>query len=445
MNRAMWGKALSLGLVGVALTGVLARIDWLVSERQQRQQEAREEVSAATAGEQRLGAPYLRRSCVERWTVVEQVEDERGRRELRKPEQATRVLRLPAAHLTIAGDLQPQVLERGLFKVNTYTAALNLSARWSAPALQDSLQPKALQPGAELQCGPLALVLQVSDARGLRSVALQLGGHALAPQPGALEPKASGFHAELPPELLPVLAAAPDSGRGLELVARLELLGTDALHFQPAAAQFEASLRSPWPHPSFQGRFLPVQREVTEQGFSAQWKLTELASDAAAALRAGEVHADALGLALFDPVNPYSLSDRALKYGFLFIALTLGAVLLAELLGRQRVHPVQYGFVGLALALFFLLLLALSEHLPFGPAYLLAAAACSGLLAHYASSLFGHWRAGLGFGAGVGLLYAVLYLLLNLEKASLLVGSLLLFALLAAAMRATRDVDWHRS
>lgn len=439
MNRAMWGKALGLGLVGLGLVMVLARIDWLVAERQQRQQEAREEVSAATAGEQLLGAPYLRRECVESWTVVEQVEDERGRRELRRREQATRVLRLPADQLALKGQLQPLVLERGLFKVNTFNAQLTLQARWDAAPLAGTLRPSPLQPGAELHCGPLALVLQVSDARGLRRVALQLNGQALAARPGALEAKTAGLHAELGADLLSAAA------NGLALAAELELLGTDALHVQPAAAQFELALRSPWPHPSFQGRFLPVQREVGADGFSAQWRLTELASSAAAALRAGEASADRLGVALFDPVNPYSLSDRALKYGFLFIALTLGAVLLAELLGRQRVHPVQYGFVGLALALFFLLLLALSEHLAFGPAYLLAAAACSGLLAHYASSLYGHWRAGLTFGAGVGLLYAVLYLLLNLEKASLLVGSLLLFALLAAAMRATRDVNWQRS
>ncbi len=430
MNFSIWRKALGLGLVGVGLLLVLARIDWLVQDRQRYAFQAYSEVAAATAGSQLLGAPYVRRVCTESWVVVEQLDDERGRRETRRREQLQRVWREPASELQIDGGIEAQPLQRGLFKVNTFLARLQLQARWSDVA---ALQPRPSQPGGELVCEAPQLVLQVSDARGLRSVALALNGQALAPRPGALEPKAVGLHAGFDEALL---------REPLQLSIQLDLLGTGELAFQPAAAQMALKLRSDWPHPSFQGRFLPSERKVEEQGFSAEWRLSELASGAAAALRAGEASGEQFGVSLIDPVNPYSLSDRALKYSFLFIALVLGAVLIAELLGRQALHPVQYGFVGLALAIFFLLLLALSEHLAFGIAYLLAALASCALLAHYASGLFGRWQAGALFGLGVGVLYATLYLLLNLEKASLLVGSLLLFALLAAAMRATRDLDW---
>ena len=146
---------------------------------------------------------------------------------------------------------------------------------------------------------------------------------------------------------------------------------------------------------------------------------------------------------MIDPVNPYVMSDRAIKYGLLFIVLTFVSVGLLELLSGRRVHPLQYLLVGLAMTLFFLLLLSLSEHLSFALSYALAAGAAIGLLTFYGTSMLGARARGLGFGAWVGLLYAALFVLLNLEKAALLVGAVLLFALLAAVMALTRRIDWY--
>ncbi len=433
MRREAWAKALGLAVVGLGLTMVLARIDWLVNERQLRQQTAQEEVAQATAGSQLIAGPYLRRDCTEEWTEVETTDDARGKVERRSRQRRDVALRSTPASLQVQGELKPQQLERGLFKVNTYVAPLHLSAVWdSAP----DLSPRSDKLEGSLRCGPLTLALDVSDARGLRSVGLLAQGAALQARPGNGSGGA-GLHAALPP-------SKDAAGGPLQVDVRLELLGTESLRLLPAANAVQAQIRSAWPHPSFHGRFLPVDRSVNDTGFTATWRVTELASSAAADLRNGKASGDVLGVSLIDPVNPYSLSDRAVKYGFLFVALTLAAVMLAELIGRHRLHPVQYGFVGLALALFFLLLLALSEHLAFGLAYALAAVAASALLAHYGRGLFGHWRGGVLLGAGVGLLYGALYVVLNLEKASLLLGTLLLFALLAAAMRATRDVDWYR-
>jgi inner membrane protein len=228
-------------------------------------------------------------------------------------------------------------------------------------------------------------------------------------------------------------------------------------------------MRSDWPHPSFGGRFLPASREVAADGFSARWSVSSLASPAAAEVERGESVCgvsetigdgvaypaslparppgssclDTIDVSFIDPVNPYSLTDRATKYALLFIVLTFAAVALTEVLARRRVHPVQYGLVGLALALFFLLLLSLSEHIAFGQAYVAASAACVALLAYYARHMLGHWRAGLAFGAGVALLYALLWALLRMEQWSLAIGSTLLFAVLAAVMVLTRRIDWY--
>jgi inner membrane protein len=465
MGKAGVGKALGLAAVGMVLLTALARIDGLAHERQQRQWTAQEEVARDTAGSQLLTGPYLQRHCTETWTAVSVSTDDKGQRTERRTRESRDFTRTSTpALLRIGGDVQPQVLERGLFKVNTYQAQLQLLAQWDSPDDLADLQGNSRELEGKITCQPIEALLQVSDARGLRSVVLQLDGQALKVLPapdirGAAVPRpqrAGAYPSD--PSAAPAEAAEGSSTGGLrawlpdtvlsstmplKLDLQLELLGTESLHFTPAAAQVHAALRSAWPHPSFQGRFLPAEREVADSGFSAQWRINELAARAGAALRQGERSADRFGVALVDPVNPYTLSDRALKYAFLFIGLTLGAVLLAELLGSRRLHPVQYGFVGLALALFFLLLLALSEHLAFGLAYAVAAGSASLLLGHYGSSLFGSARGGVRFGAGMLALYGVLYVVLNLEKAALLLGAVLLFAVLALAMGVTRKLDWY--
>jgi len=212
----------------------------------------------------------------------------------------------------------------------------------------------------------------------------------------------------------------------------------------PAASDTIVTLESGWPHPSFSGRFLPTSSDVSEDGFKARWQVTELASGASADVMAGNGNLDVLAVELIDPVNPYVMSDRAIKYGLIFIALTFVTVGLTELLTGRRVHPVQYLLVGLALSLFFLLLLSLSEHLPFVVAYLIAAGAAAAVLTQYAAAMLGGWLRGLAFGSGVALLYGALYVLLSREQTALVIGAVLLFAVLSVVMALTRKLDWYR-
>ncbi|HZV94253.1 MAG TPA: inner membrane CreD family protein, partial [Caldimonas sp.] len=152
---------------------------------------------------------------------------------------------------------------------------------------------------------------------------------------------------------------------------------------------------------------------------------------------------ETFGVSFIDPVGIYALSDRATKYGLLFIALTFVAVGAVEVMRRVRVHPIQYLLVGCAIALFFLLLVSLAEHVAFAVAYLAASTACTVLLAFYGCFVLRGVRPGLLFGAGIGALYGVLYVLLQLEQTALLLGSVLLFVVLAALMVATRRIDWY--
>lgn len=295
------------------------------------------------------------------------------------------------------------------------------------------------------------MFVAVGDARGIRSATIALAGTSLPVLPGtghASHPR--GFHAVLP-------GAVQAAGGVLQAEVALDLVGTGDLAFAPVADTTQVALGSNWPHPSFAGRFLPNDHDVNAQGFSAHWQLSALATSAPQELLNGGAVCgwgdttsngktrciETFGVSFMDPVSAYVLSDRATKYGLLFIALTFVGVGLVEVLKRLRVHPVQYLLVGSALAVFFLLLVSLTEHIAFAWAYLAASAACTLLLSFYASFVLRGVQAGAVFGAAVAALYGALYLLLQLEQSALVLGSLLLFAVLGAVMVATRRVDWY--
>jgi inner membrane protein len=267
-----------------------------------------------------------------------------------------------------------------------------------------------------------------------------------------------------------VRLAAPRAGATLRLVAQLDfkLGGTELLALVPLARSNAFKLESSWPHPRFGGDFLPRERRVSGKGFTAQWEVSSLASNAQAQFLGGKTlpsfaeamllspdantHAtaltsdgiDAVAVALVDPVNIYSKADRASKYGLLFVLLTFVGFFMFELIKQLRIHPIQYGLVGLSLAIFFLLLVSLSEHIAFHWAYLVASSACIGLLGIYLSAVLRSTGRGLSFAAMLTTLYAALYGLLVSEDNALLLGTSLLFVILAALMLVTRRVDWYQ-
>ena len=262
---------------------------------------------------------------------------------------------------------------------------------------------------------------------------------------------ATGVHAPLSGAAL----QAFNAGQALPFQLALQLTGQNQLSVVPLGDETSAHLTSPWPHPRFGGRFLATERTVTDSGFDARWRIAALTSQAREQVRASLTQRDerrtpsmddveSFDVALAQPVNVYSMAERAAKYGALFVALVLMAVFMVELFKRLRLHPVQYALVGLAIAVFFLLLLALSEKLGFVWAYTAAAGASVALLVTYFSAVLGGLQRGAALGAYVALLYGALYGLLASESNALLLGSLLVFAMLAALMLATRHVDWWR-
>lgn len=468
MKAIVLGKVAGLALVlGLLLWG-LGEISGLVQERQGQRQAAVASVAQSLAGAQTLLGPVVHMACTEEWQTREGRDGVvTARREF------TRVA--PPATLTVDGGNQLEPRARGLHTTQVFTLKTHIRAEW--PNLE-ALKVEREHAGSRISCGPALIALSVSDARGIRQAVLQVNG---APQTA----RSGTFMGAYPRGVHSPLPASTDLAAPLKAELELELLGTERLGIVPLGGATQVTLRSNWPHPSFNGQFLPSDRTVTDEGFDASWRVSALSStaqravqnqrplcdgsgereeptmdsavdaarNAAAAVTSASVVSvsgptgsgctETLGVAFIDPSNTYALSHRATRYGLLFIALTFVAVGLFEFLRSLRVHPVQYFLVGAAVSIFFLLLVSLSEHLAFGSAYALAATACVLLLTWYASHMLRSWRSGLPFGAGIAALYALLYVLLRLEQTALLVGAVALFAVLALVMLLTRKVDWY--
>jgi len=453
MKYPLLGKLVALGAVTAVLLVALGMVNGIVEERQRRQAEAEQGVAGSLAGAQTLLGPALQRLCQESWTRTE------GEGKDSKPVNERREFRqlLWPQRLVIKTRASIEPRYRGLFKVNGYLTQSTLVADWadaSFPALRSEL---AGTTAWRSSCEAPTLAVAFADARGVRSAKVSVDGAALPVRPGSgMNASAQGLHVLLPEE--------PRRSAALHAELALDLVGTASLAWVPVGDETRVQVTSDWAHPSFSGQFLPVSRQVTPQGFEAQWQTSALATSAQRTLRNGATLCalrdsteaayagaesakancvDSFGVHFIDPVSPYVLSDRATKYGLLFIGLTFVGVALVEVMRRLRVHPVQYLLVGCALTVFFLLLISLSEHIGFALAYLCASAACTALLTFYGTHVLSGRRPGAAFGAGIAVLYGALYALLQLEQTALALGSLLLFAVLAAVMVATRKMDWY--
>jgi inner membrane protein len=467
-------KTLVIALLVLLLAIPLTMVQSAVQERTANRNFATQEVARASAGEQTVVGPVLWVPFTETYPVKVNVPDRFGqvradsahsmetRIEMRKRSSATLIF--PSA-LDVKTQLDTEMRMRGIFPVTVFNSGHTGQGRfvWTPPQAQNQ--------GGEIQLGQPLVLMGVSDARGLRSAPqLKLGAGNLA---FAQTPAGVGAP-------LPLSVALPahllQAGAGIDFGWALDLSGTGRLGFVPLADETTVSLVSAWPHPSFDGSFLPRNREVGDAGFKARWSVPSLSSRSQSQLlrfaHEGDAAAEAVAeagsgrdrtaarlspsaqanmyraleqfaVSLQDPVDIYRLTDRASKYGLMFVVLTFAAFFILEMVKRWRIHPMQYLMVGAALVLFFLLLLSISEHLPFASAYAIASAACIGLLSQYLRHVLGSWRAGMGMSGMLVALYGVLYGILVSEDNALMMGSLLLFGVLAAIMMATRKLDWY--
>lgn len=425
-------KAVLVGAIVLLLIVPLAMLRSLVAERASLREQAYQRVAEGWGGNAVLGGPMLVVPTLR--TVVEKINDK----------DLTRVVRsdlylLPAKlDMTVDLELQDEARYVGIYAVPVYLADVKFKGEFEFAALQ----PLLAKPGVTYLWHEGRLRLPISEVRSLRGISLArfAGGDVkLGPaQPGIYR----GIEARVD---LTELAKTASAAFEFHAVAA----GSRSLSLLPLGSTTTLQLRSNWPHPSFDGAFLPVDRTITASGFDARWQVLELNRSYRQAFMEEEateavLAESAFGVGLYQAVDVYQRVERAVKYAFLFIALTFLTFFAWEQITRNRLHPLQYLLIGLALSIFYLLLIALSEHISFLVAYVTAAVALVVLIGVYVAGALRSSTRGAVASTAMSGVYALLYALVLSEDYSLLLGATVLFGALAAVMFVTRKIDWYR-
>ncbi len=436
MRRSLLVKAIVTCVLAVAIVLPLSAIVGMVHDRQAASLSVLRGIQLSGVGAQTVTGPIL--AVPYRRTLhTEVTEPQTGKKSIVTTHEEGRKYFLPES-LSVHARVGTEQRYRGIYSALLYNAQHELTGTFAVP------EEFGVAKGAneEYEFSEGFVILGIADTRGIRGTPTLTWAGAPLAWKGGTEGAAVGYgvHAGVG-RVRPATTAS--------FAIDLSLQGTQELAYVPVGKQSEITMQSEWPHPSFNGQFLPETRNVTPRGFDAKWRTSHLSSNVESAMLAClsgrcDGNLSTLGVSFIEPVNVYLQTERAAKYGFLFVVFTFLVFQLFELLKKLAIHPVQYGLVGIGLAMFFLLLLALTEHIAFVYAYLAASASCIGLLAFYVSFVLGSVRRAAGFTGLLSALYGALFVLLRSEDMALLLGAALLFGILAAIMVVTRHVDWYR-
>jgi inner membrane protein len=335
--------------------------------------------------------------------------------------------------LALNAELTPEVRYRGIYRVVLYNTQLTIEADFPSPQSHDDVVGDG-----EILWKEAFVTIGISDLKGIRTISsATCGDRLLTPDPG-LRTK------DLVPAGFTLRTPLSPGENSIRLALDTSINGSEELRIVPLGKQTRLSAHSSWGDPSFTGDFLPEKREITDSAFRASWNVLHLNRNLPQAWTGPQTHlGDAsFGVKLLLPVDEYQKNSRAVKYAIMFISLTFLAFAMIDVLSDSPFHPIHYTLIGLALILFFVMLLSLSEHLSFNISYLLASAPVIIIISMYTRGITRQWRVTAVVAGVLASLYGFLFVLLQLEDYSLLLGSLGLFAGLALVMFLTRSVDW---
>ena len=420
-----WKITTLIGCV-VLLSLPLMMVRELINERADYRSEVVDAIEQSTSGSQKLAGPLIAIPITETLSRMENQKEVNYQR-------SWEYYWLPES-LAVTGKQTVESRRVGIYSGQVWHNALQIKASF------DPLRLAALRK-TNIVLGPPRLVVSVGDARGIGAIhAPEVNGNVLSVEPGlGISGDGAGIH-------MPMPALAQDN-KPLEIAFSLDLNGTGEFSLVPLGRNSELQLTSNWPHPGFLGSFLPTQREVSAAGYRAHWQSSWFANDMGSYFkddmeipwsRLPAFSADVMSLA-----DQYQLTDRATKYAILLIGLTFMAFFVFESLTRRPLHPMQYLLVGLSLVLFYLVLLALSEHVGFTAAWLAASLSGAVMNGVYLQAVLRGWRNSLLFVAALLLLDGVMWFLLHSEDSALLLGTGVLVLALSVLMFLTRRVDWY--
>jgi inner membrane protein len=418
----------ALGALLLVMQWPLNQVDNLVRERQERREAARGEVGAHFGTPQLVIGPVL----TVPYRIWKTEEWETNGKKNRKVTWRRGYAHFLPAELRVKAAVAPELRRRGLFEIPVYTATLDLAGRFEAPDLEE------WSAAGDVLWDEAWVSVEVTDRKAITApIELSLGGEALRFEVGAPQ------GAPLPRSLQSRLTRARDGG---PFTGQVRLRGSERLSVAPMGGRTTLAMTSSWPHPSFDGPYLPERRTVGAGGFEAEWSVLRFGRDFGqrwntGTLDAGVIAAAAFGAAFKNPTDLYSEVARSTRYSLLFLVMTFLILYLWEVLRKKPVHPLQYLLCGCALALFYVLELALAEHFGFLGAYAAAAGAIVLLITLYARAIFADGRGAAALGGMLAGLYTFLFVTLQAEDHALLIGAVGLLALLAAVMYATRRLN----
>lgn len=415
-------KLFSIGVLIFILLVPAFMLEKLVSERQQRKNKSVKEISDKWGQAQDITGPIISIPFTESSDEVVSKVYQNGHF-------------LPD-DLQIKGNINPEARYRGIYQAILYNTKLEVSGSFSLPNFEEwGIKAK------NIDWEKATLSVGIPDMQGINeSITLSWNDTTRLFEPG-VENKdiiKSGVSTRIPLDY-------KNSTKKYKFSFTIDLNGSQALNFLPLGKETTVSLQSKWTNPSFDGAFLPDSRTITDNGFEATWKVLNLNRNYPQKWkgRSYNIQHSKFGLKLIVLVDQYQKVTRAAKYALMFIGLTFIGFFFVEILNKTKIHPLQYLLVGIALCLFYLLLLSLSEHIAFTTAYLVASMATIVLITGYVSSIVRSRFLTLTMGSTLVILYAFLYSILKMQDYALLMGSIGLFILLGVVMYLSRNIDWY--
>ncbi len=448
-------KLIVITLLVLGLLVLTIPLFFIIHEREERREEVTEEISSKWGLDQTVVGPII--------TVPYYVEVTSQSNQKTRTTREIRYLHFLPETLEINGTVDPETRYRGIYESVVYKSHLRISGTFESPDWdiakipeEDILKEKAW------------LCIGINDVRGIReSTSISFADKTLEALPGlpTQDVVSSGIKAKL---------NLGETNASSEFMIDLHLDGSSTLAFSPLGKTTSVQIASPWASPSFDGAFLPLRKNMNEDGFDATWRILHLnraipqawsgsapsknelengwedsyrsmPGDPARSLAGPQniLGASAFGIRFYLSTDVYQKTNRMAKYALLFLGFAFAAFFFSEILQKARVHPIQYLLVGFAVLVFYLLLLSLSEHFGFDLAYGISTAGVIILISGYAQAILRSAKLGMTVGVLLAILYGYLYVTLQLESYALLMGSIGLFATLAAAMYFTRKIDWY--
>ncbi|EJB5573328.1 TPA: cell envelope integrity protein CreD [Citrobacter freundii] len=425
LKSPLFWKIVTLGGAMLLLLIPLTMVRQIIVERSDYRNDVEDAIRQSTSGPQKMVGPLIAIPVTELYTSLEdgkEIQRKRSYIHFWLPES-----------LLVEGSQNVEARKIGIYEGQVWHNDLSVKAEFNAERLRDLNHPN-------VSVGKPFIVVGVGDARGIGVVqAPQVNGTSLAVEPGTgLDGRAQGIHIPL--------HDASWAEQNLSMTLLLNLSGTGDFSVVPVGRNSEMTLTSNWSHPNFLGDFLPAKREISKSGFNAQWQSSWFANNLGERFdgeKIGWEGMPAFSVAVATPADQYQLTDRATKYAILLIVLTFMSFFVLESMTSLRLHPMQYLLVGLSLVMFYLLLLALSEHIGFTAAWITASLVGALMNGVYLQAILQGWRKSILFTVALLGLDGVMWVLLRSQDSSLLLGTGVLLVALCGVMFLTRHLDWH--